>query len=381
MTSAGRDRTQHLLSIQAKRLQFAPRLLLTSTPLCLLPVSDSGRRIVTPNTSLRTYSTSIVAGPICNMLGLNWLDLVSSRELKDVFGGETQNFVSADQYVKIWTVLTDQANIPNLSRRLGERMASGPAIPVLFALSSAPNLLVGVQRLSDFKHIFGPIKLSTEMRACEFTIRFIPDAEGIALPRSFSSPQLIFIHAKARSLATRPYHPKRVSLPLPEAERADLFDLFGCKPTFGAPEICYSLEDANSRFISDNPDLWRATEHDLRTLAHSMSSSQSIAERVRAVLTDSLAITSPTMTTVCSRLGLSRSNLIRKLRAEGTTFQSILDETRTHLALRYLRSGDLSIQQISHLIGYTDNNAFQRAFKRWTGETPGRMRLKLQALN
>ncbi|MEM9151579.1 MAG: helix-turn-helix domain-containing protein [Cyanobacteria bacterium P01_F01_bin.3] len=329
----------------------------------------------------RPYSTAIIAGPICNMLGLDWFDVAHHSKLRTTLTEENLNFVSADEYIKIWNVIAASAALPNMSRKLGERMASGPAIPVLFAMSSAPNLLVGIGRFSNFKHIFGPIRIETESLQDEFRIRFLPDVDGVNLPATFSSPQVIYVHAKARLLAMAPYQPKQVSLPLPEAERKDLFDLFGQKPTFGQPEICYSMTDATAPFISNNSDLWRATEHDLQTLAENISSSQSTSERVRAVLTESFAITAPTMATVCMRLGISRSNLIRRLRSEGTTFQSVLDETRTHLALRYLRSGDLSIQQISHLIGYADNNAFQRAFKRWTGETPGQMRLKLQAMS
>ncbi|MEZ5800084.1 MAG: helix-turn-helix transcriptional regulator [Nitratireductor sp.] len=62
------------------------------------------------------------------------------------------------------------------------------------------------------------------------------------------------------------------------------------------------------------------------------------------------------------------------MREEGATFQSILDETRKELAIRYLLKSKLNNQQIAHLVGYRDPNAFQRAFRKWTGMTPQDLR-------
>ena len=77
---------------------------------------------------------------------------------------------------------------------------------------------------------------------------------------------------------------------------------------------------------------------------------------------------------ICGRMKLSRSTLLRRLDDEGITFQSLLDETRKELAIRYLVKSDLTNQQIAHLVGYRDPNAFQRAFRKWTGMTPQDLR-------
>ncbi|MGR3270620.1 helix-turn-helix transcriptional regulator [Thalassococcus profundi] len=87
-------------------------------------------------------------------------------------------------------------------------------------------------------------------------------------------------------------------------------------------------------------------------------------------------VTDPTIAHVCGRLRLSRSTLIRRLANEGVTFQSLLDETRKELAIRYLNKSDLNNQQIAHLVGYRDPNAFQRAFRKWTGTSPQALRAK-----
>ena len=72
---------------------------------------------------------------------------------------------------------------------------------------------------------------------------------------------------------------------------------------------------------------------------------------------------------VARRLGLSTRSLQRRLREEGTSFQAVRDETRQSLADRYLNE-DLSMAEISFLLGFSAPSAFFRAFKRWTGSTP-----------
>jgi AraC-like DNA-binding protein len=58
------------------------------------------------------------------------------------------------------------------------------------------------------------------------------------------------------------------------------------------------------------------------------------------------------------------------LREEGTSFRTLLDETRRDLALAHLASAETSIAQLARLLGFSESRAFHRSFKRWTGRTP-----------
>jgi AraC-like DNA-binding protein len=57
------------------------------------------------------------------------------------------------------------------------------------------------------------------------------------------------------------------------------------------------------------------------------------------------------------------------LKAEGVTFEQVLDELRHRLALRYMREG-MSVKQAAYRLGFSEPAAFSRAFKRWTGRSP-----------
>jgi AraC-like DNA-binding protein len=58
------------------------------------------------------------------------------------------------------------------------------------------------------------------------------------------------------------------------------------------------------------------------------------------------------------------------LRAEGTSFEAVLDALRHRMALDYLSARRASVNQTAYLLGFSDPAAFSRAFKRWEGKSP-----------
>ncbi len=77
---------------------------------------------------------------------------------------------------------------------------------------------------------------------------------------------------------------------------------------------------------------------------------------------------------IAAKLGMSSDTLLRRLKAEGTTFETVLDELRHKMALHYLDGKTVSVNEIAYLIGFSEAAAFSRAFKRWTGLSPSVMR-------
>ena len=76
------------------------------------------------------------------------------------------------------------------------------------------------------------------------------------------------------------------------------------------------------------------------------------------------------MESVAERLAVSRQTLYRRLKSEGVTFETVLDELRHQLALHYLSGRKTSVNETAYLVGFSESAAFSRAFKRWTGTSP-----------
>lgn len=82
----------------------------------------------------------------------------------------------------------------------------------------------------------------------------------------------------------------------------------------------------------------------------------------------------PDLEEVALHLQLPTWTLRRKLAEEGTRFRDLLNDTRRDLAEAYIRDTELAFGEIAYLLGFASAEAFQRAFKRWTGLTPGEFR-------
>lgn len=67
------------------------------------------------------------------------------------------------------------------------------------------------------------------------------------------------------------------------------------------------------------------------------------------------------------RLAVSKRTLFRQLAAEGTSFQTVLDQVRQRLAFRMLTSDSLNLKEIGWRLGFADSRSFRRKFSGWTG--------------
>lgn len=96
--------------------------------------------------------------------------------------------------------------------------------------------------------------------------------------------------------------------------------------------------------------------------------------KVEAAIEPMLASGDVTIAGVARELGMSRQTLYRRLKAEGVTFEEILEAKRRQLAIRYLAIERESVKSASYKLGFSDPAAFSRAFKRWTGSSPSEFR-------
>ena len=99
-----------------------------------------------------------------------------------------------------------------------------------------------------------------------------------------------------------------------------------------------------------------------------------LESRVRALVLPRLADKSAGIAAIATELGMSSRNLSRRLADEGTSFSRVVDQLRQDSAKAHVSAGKLSNSEIAYLLGFSEPSAFHRAFRRWTGTTPGRYR-------
>ena len=155
---------------------------------------------------------------------------------------------------------------------------------------------------------------------------------------------------------------------------ARIEELAGVSPCYGAARnaLVFSLEDALRPLPLYNEQMVRLFEDQCRQLMESRRI-DGLAGQVQRHLLGKLGMAA-NLADVAIELNTSSRNLRRRLGEEGTSFRAIQDQVREQLASELLRTTEMTLDEMALRLGYTDTASFTRAFRRWTGQSPGKFR-------
>ena len=158
--------------------------------------------------------------------------------------------------------------------------------------------------------------------------------------------------------------------------RAEYDRIFGVPLVFGSSmnALLFDEELLSMRLPQPNQYVSSLLTERAEALLEKLENSKSTRGRVESLLIPILHTGEAKIETIARKLALSRQTLFRKLKAEGVTFEQVLDELRHKLALEYLNGKNVSVNGTAYLLGFSDPAAFSRAFKRWTGASPRTMK-------
>jgi AraC-like DNA-binding protein len=148
-------------------------------------------------------------------------------------------------------------------------------------------------------------------------------------------------------------------------------EVFGVEPEFDADANDLSFASAFLDLPLPQANDWamRTAEQLCRELVERRRSRTGVAGAVRDLLAGS-AGQIPAQAAVAAELHMSARTLFRRLAAEGTSYQALVDEVRELLAEELLCTAGMTTDQISQRLGYAEPACFVRAFKRWKGVPP-----------
>jgi AraC-like DNA-binding protein len=155
----------------------------------------------------------------------------------------------------------------------------------------------------------------------------------------------------------------------------------GAAMAFGRPALGFAFDARYLELPLEQADphleelLSRQAERALGALR-----AKGLGADVRRAVAQTLARRRASLVRVASRFGISPSTLARRLGEEGTSFREILDAVRAEVARQYLRQSPLDLADIAKRVGFSDSAAFGRAFRRWTGQTPGQYRRRTELM-
>jgi AraC-like DNA-binding protein len=247
-----------------------------------------------------------------------------------------------------------------------------------YAWLASPSLKEALQRLIRYFRVVStdPEELALEEQPDAY--RFVIDTDSAvyrSLDEEYDFFLAILLDACRLSLGGE-FYPRRVQLQRPRpacVERYQAF--FGAELEFDAPE--YSLhfdKPALERLLpTGNAEVARANDQVIMAYLAQLQRDDLVMQ-VKVALIDRLPSGPVSKEQLSEALGVSVRTLQRKLADEGTSFKQLLDETRRDLAEGYIKNPQVSIGEITYLLGFSEVSNFSRAFKRWTGLAPAEFR-------
>lgn len=242
-----------------------------------------------------------------------------------------------------------------------------------YAWLSSRTLHTGLKRIERFSRILGSrIRYRCSEDADGVHLAFDHGRGDAAIGPLLTDFSLSILIAMCRVNAGKRTSPVSVHLRRREPANPQPWqDFFACPVTFGqaADGFLLASEVANAPLSSANVPLANTFD---AILAGQLATliDDDIVSRCKTQVLQHLTSGVPSAQQVARALGLSQRSLQRRLAALGLSFQGVVDETRHELARRYLDDPGKSVTEITFLLGFSEQSAFTRAFRRWSGMAP-----------
>lgn len=308
-------------------------------------------------------------------IGLDWERLATQEQMLDF--GAVQRLVQ---------VAIEASGQPWLGIELGQMAHISAHGALGSAVVASPDLrqaLATVARFSSLRNDLLRFELDEHSATAVLLVHECVDlgtARGFVLDTVFGTAMRLMetvVGYKLRDL--------RIELPIAAPAWREQYErcVDGAILTFDAPLLAFHLSPAmlDAQCITANARAYDAARDDCeRELAQAAGGIGPWSLRVRQLLLQRCPpISYPTALALAEVCHVSVRTLIRRLRAEGSSYQDLLDGVRKEQALWQLRHTQNSVEEIAAMLGFVDTSNFSRTVRRWFGQTPSSLRARLRA--
>ncbi|HIE4293307.1 AraC family transcriptional regulator [Stenotrophomonas maltophilia] len=286
--------------------------------------------------------------------------------------------ITREQFSLLYRTLANELDdeMPGVFSR---PLRSGTLKYMCLSMIDAPRLEVALHRMSQFFHlVLDDFRISVGGLAGTGFVEVVPvgdnrDGDGSELGKLLL---LKLVHGISSWLIQGQLPLSRIEFDFQRPPMVDDYlSLFPGRSHFSCSRSSISFSDehmtslirqnrANLRaFLARAPEDWIFS-----SFAHRPTYNRCL-QLIRDALPDSISLAA-----VAMRMHCSERTLCRKLSAEGGSFQCIKDEVRRDVAIQKLTQTDAPLSEVGAFVGFDNSTAFHRAFRVWTGSTPGSYR-------
>ncbi|AKX54925.1 AraC family transcriptional regulator [Thiopseudomonas alkaliphila] len=313
-------------------------------------------------------------------LGISPKALFEQFELDKPQLNQAHGRLSIARYMRLGHAATTLAQRADFGLLMGRFSA-----PEHFGLAGvcaaqAPNLRAAARCLTEFEPLYAQNYRGQS--------QLIEDAQGAWLRFYSISPYNDYNRFVVESvlsswlqhltlIAQQPVHAEQIAIEYPAPSYSACYVEHFAAPVHFAQATNQLRLSQHSLSLSNPkhcPHTWQELLLLCRQRLQQLTKQTSLTEQVISLIAAHLKQGEPTLEEIAALLNLPSWTLRRRLAAEHTQFNQLLQQTRYALASSYIADTPLSFSEIAWLLGFTSPEAFQRAFKRWSKFTPGEYR-------
>ena len=311
------------------------------------------------------------------MRGVQTADLLANAGLTRAGLEDPDLRLPAPTVLAIWDSLRERTGDPALQLVAPGSLPWGAYRVIDFLVEASATVGDGVQRfVRFFQLITQAATLTIESDREEYRL-VLAGGDSRPVPPMYVDYVFAALTTRIRMHIRKDLRVDRVEFRQSEPPtRARYEEVFKAPIQFGAvnDRLCFSRAEWEAPTDNADEALVLLLEEHARILAQRVS--QNVAA-FTAEVERAIAAAPPgggSVEQVARALNMSVRTLQRRLIESGTTFREVAETVRSQLAVGYLADSKVSIAEVAFMLGFSDQTAFNRAFRRWTGETPGRWR-------
>ena len=296
---------------------------------------------------------------------------------------DPKHMLEVDAFYGMLELMAQQMDTTPLPLMVGEAMRPDEYGALGLAWKAAPDLMGSFSRVARYARLWTSI-VQYELKETDDGVLFIEHRQGarrlgmrISIEADLASGVSL-----CRQVSPDVFAPIEVFFkhPAPKTKRHhEAF--FECPVHFGADKDATLLSRESllrPNLLGDAGITQFLVSHLDRELDE-IDDTPSLAAQAKDEIARALSEGLPRMADVARRLGMSVRSFHRRLAEHGVNFQTLTEETRREISMGMLQNEGYSLSEIAFLAGFSEQSAFSRAFKRWTGQTPAQFRKSLSA--
>lgn len=267
---------------------------------------------------------------------------------------------------------------PFLGIHVATQLRRGSFGLVEFCCRSAPTMGEVLGRLTRYTSLLTElIVITVERRGSEVTIEHKIPGHPLCVGRHGNEFFLTMFMQQARIFTATPIRARRAWFAHEApADLSELVETFGPALRFGAGGngIVMDAEVLDLPVRTNDPPLYNVLQAQAEQALARLPIADDFLRRLHDAVHAALANGTPEVRHIARAMACAPRTLQRQLQRSGTSFQQELDTVREGLARVYVADPRLPLGEVAFRLGYTEVNAFLKAFKRWTGKTPRQLR-------